>query len=291
MSFDCRNFEEVLEAYLDGELTGRDTNVAREHLRTCADCHELAKIAGAPVEAAPDLTTQVLERTSGSSCDRARQNLCEYVDGRAETVDAELIRMHLSSCEDCAALSVVMAELVTDLPSLAEIDPGEQFTAEVLARTAPAIPPTRDRSVRWIEQLAQGWDRMIRRPRFALEGAYVMTVLLLVSLGVPGALLAEAPGKMVQTAKREIASPVQRTVVELGVTVSERAQQTVDTTGTKVAEEARATADGMADYSARVIEDLKTGVGTFWSRLASRQSNDDQNESPDNGDGQDGDGR
>ncbi|MBW2278169.1 MAG: zf-HC2 domain-containing protein, partial [Deltaproteobacteria bacterium] len=219
MSFDCRSFEDLLEAYLDGALTGGDALAAQEHLRTCGDCLDLARIAGGPVESIPDLTARVLERTSGSSCDSAQQGLCDYVDGQAAAVDAELIRMHLSSCEDCAALSVVITELATDLPLLARIDPGEQFTAEVLARTTP----TRDRSPRWVEQLAQGWDRLIRRPRFAFEGAYVMTVLLLVTLGVPGALLAEAPGKMVQTAKREIASPVQRTVVELGVTVSERA--------------------------------------------------------------------
>jgi predicted anti-sigma-YlaC factor YlaD len=287
MSLDCRSFEDLLEAYLDGTLTGSDALAAREHLRACAECLELAKIAGAPLETTPDLAAGVLERTSGATCDSARQDLCDYVDGRTEALDAELIRMHLSGCEDCAALSVVMAELATDLPLLAEIDPGERFTAEVLARTTPVVA----RSARWLGQLVRSWDRMIRRPRFALEGAYVMTVLLLVILGVPGALLAEAPSKMVQTAKREIASPVQRTVVELGVTVSERAQQTLDTAGTKVAEEAHATAGGMADYSSRLIEDLKTGVGTFWSRLASRQSNDDQNQSPDQGDGQDGEER
>ena len=287
MSFDCRSFEDVLEAYLDGTLTGRDARAARQHLRTCADCHELATIAGAPIEATPDLTAHVLERTSGSSCDHVRGSLCDHVDGRAEAVDAELIRMHLSNCEDCATLSIVLTELTAGLPSLAEIDPGEQFTAEVLARTAPS----RARSARWIEQFVEGWDRLIQRPRFALEGAYVMTVLLLVILGVPGALLAGAPAKMVETAKHEIASPVTRTVVELGVTVTERTKQTMDTTGAKVAEEAQAKAEGMAAYSKRMIENLKTGLGTFWSRLASRDANDDENESPDNGDSQDGGGR
>jgi predicted anti-sigma-YlaC factor YlaD len=287
MSFDCRRFEEVLEAFLDGTLTGQDALAAREHRRTCADCNELVEIAGAPMDAAPDLAAHVLAHTSGSPCDRASEGLCDLVDGRAAAVDVELIGMHVSNCEACSTLSNVLTELATDLPALAEMNPGERFTAEVLART---LPRGEDRP-NWIEQLVQGWNRLIRRPRFALEGAYVMTLLMLVILGVPGALLAGAPGKMAQTAKREIAEPVQQTVVELKATVSERAQQTLDTTGARVADEARSTANGLTAYSSRVFEKLKTGMGTFWSRLASGQANDDNNESSANDDGQDGDGR
>ncbi len=287
MSFDCRRFDKVLEAFLDGTLPAAEARAAQDHLRACADCHELALIAGAPIDAAPDLTAQVLARTSGQPCEGAKDNLCDYVDGRAADVDAELIRMHIASCADCAALGDVLVELTADLPLLAEIQLDERFTADVLARTAAG----RERSARWIEQLVQGWDRLIRRPRFALEGAYVLTILLLVFLGVPGALLAGAPGRVAETATREIASPVRQTVVELGVTFSERTRETLDTTGERVAVEAQATADDVAAYSVRMFEDLKIGMGTFWSRLASRQANDDENDSPDNGDGQDGDER
>ena len=76
-------------------------------------------------------------------------------------MDAELIRMHMAGCEACATLSNVLAELATDLPALAEMDPGERFTAEVLARTVPRSSET----PRWIGQLVQGWERLIRRPR------------------------------------------------------------------------------------------------------------------------------
>lgn len=287
MSFDCRRFEQALEAFLEGKLTGQDALAAREHLRTCSDCKELVEIAGAPMEEAPDLTANVLARTSGSACDSASEGLCDLVDGRAAAVDAELIRMHLSNCEACSTLSSVLTELAADLPALAEMHPGERFTAEVLARTLPHG----EEAPNWIEQLVQGWNRLIRRPRFALEGAYVMTLLMLVILGVPGALLAGAPGKVAQTAKREIAEPVQQTVVELKATISDRTQQTLDSTGARVADEARATADGMAAYSSRAFEKLKTGMGTFWSRLASGQANDDENESSTHDDSQDGDGR
>ena len=287
MSFDCRRFEDVLEAFLDGTLADADARAARAHLRTCPDCHELALIAGAPVQSAPDLTTQVLARTSGPSCERAKENLCEFVDGGAGTVEAELIRMHISACADCALLSNVLVELTTDLPLLAEIRLDERFTADVLARTIPAPRKT----ATWIDRLVQGLDQLMRRPRFAFEGAYVLTVLLLVVLGVPGALLAGAPSRVAETAARDIASPVRHTVVELGVTVSDRAQRTLDSTGARVTEEARATADDVTTFSARMFEDLKTGMGTFWSRLASTDANDDESNSPDDGDGQDGDER
>jgi predicted anti-sigma-YlaC factor YlaD len=284
MSFDCRSFEDLMEAFLDGTLTEREARAAREHLLACAACHELAEIAGAPVEAMPDLTAQVLARTSGSSCDHARNGLCAYVDGRAGAVDAELIRMHVAGCEACATLSNVLAELATDLPALAEMDPGERFTAEVLARTVPR----RSETPRWVEQIVQGWERLIRRPRFAAEGAYVMTLLMLVILGVPGALLAGAPGRVAQTATREIAVPVQKTVAELKTTVTDRAQKTLDSTGARVADEARVTADRLAAYSSHLLEDLKTGMGTFWSRLASGLASDDNNEPTADDESQDG---
>ena len=287
MSFDCRRFEGALEAFLDGTLAGSEARAAREHLQACADCHELALIATVTVDATPDLAEQVLARTSGPACERAKQRLCEYVDGQVGEVDAELIRMHVAGCADCATLSNVLVELTAELPLLVEIQPDERFTADVLARTAPG----RRKTARWIEQLVQGWDRLTRRPRFAFEGAYVLTVLLLVILGVPGALLAGAPSRVAETATRDIVSPVRQTVIELGVTVSDRARETLDTTGARVAEEARATVDDMAAYSTRMFEDLRIGMGTFWSRLASRQANDDENESPDDKDGQDGDGR
>jgi hypothetical protein len=79
-----------------------------------------------------------------------------------------------------------------------------------------------------------------------------------------------------QTATHEIAVPVQRSVVELKATV---------------ADEARATADGLAAYSSHLLEDLKTGMGTFWSRLASGLESDDKNEPSANDESQDGDGK
>jgi predicted anti-sigma-YlaC factor YlaD len=287
MSVDCRRFERIMEAFLDGTLTEPEARAAQEHLRRCADCRELAEIAGAPPEAAPDLTAAVLARTTGSSCGHAREGLCDYVDGRAGSVDAELIRMHVSNCEACATLSNVLTELAADLPALAEMHPDERFTADVLARTLPRGKKT----PRWIEQLLQSWDRLLQRPRFALEGAYVMTLLMLVVLGVPGALLAGAPGRVARAATHEIAEPVQQTVVELKATVSERAQQTLESTGTRAADEARSAADGVAAYSSRVFGKFRTGMGTFWARIASGQANDEENESSANDDGQDGDER
>jgi anti-sigma factor RsiW len=287
MKDDCRRFEANLEAFLDGRLSPGETRAAREHILDCANCRELVEIAGGAGEAPPELAADVLERTSGSPCDHARQALCEYVDGQADAVATELMRMHLSGCEACSALANVLVELSADLPALAQLDPGESFTAGVLALTLPS-PVERPG---WIDRARQGWTRLVRRPRFALEGAYVMTLLLLVALGVPGALLAGAPTRLALTARHEIASPVQESVVGLRAEVSEHAQRALDATESKLSAEARATADGMTSYTTQTIDKLKISFGTFWTRLASRQTNDDENGSPSSGDDQDGDAR
>ena len=85
-----------------------------------------------------DLVGSILERTSGSPCPRAREGLAERGLGQAaDPVGEELLRAHLETCEQCAALSRVLAGLEETLPLLAEIEPGEEFTAQVLARTPP----------------------------------------------------------------------------------------------------------------------------------------------------------
>ena len=62
-------------------------------------------------------------------------------------------------------------------------------------------------------------------------------------------------------------------------------------TRSRLAAEAQATADGMATYTTHTFGKIGSAFGTFWSRLASSQTNDDENASPGNGDDQDGDGR
>ena len=61
-----------------------------------------------------------------------------------------------------------------------DLDPGAAFTARVIAATSRMRPP-RAKPAAW----RRGWDALVGRPRFAIEAAYVLTVLLVLLAGGP----------------------------------------------------------------------------------------------------------
>lgn len=199
----CRELERLLEAWLAGELSAPERAACERHLATCGECRELAELAGwaeSPgtvlgTEPAPDLVAGVLERTTGSACARVREELVPLVDGELPGSLHELVELHLASCPGCQELRRLLAELADDLPLLAEVDPGPDFVESVLERTVRADRPrssaaagavagvgrdraswgTLDRLRRW---WAATWPALVRRPRFALEAAYVLALVL-----------------------------------------------------------------------------------------------------------------
>ncbi len=181
---DCRSFQDRLEDFVDGLLAESDRRAADEHLLGCPTCREVAEILqtaseAMPREPSPDLTAAILQRTSGSPCESTRDLLCDLVDESLTPVDAGLVRLHLDACGECSALTGAIARLTEELPELAEIEPDASFVDEVLARTLP----WRRRLVRRFPVLADLGTRMVRRPRFALEAAYVCTVVLVLAVG------------------------------------------------------------------------------------------------------------
>ena len=181
---DCRSFHDRLEDFIDGRLTTSDRRTADEHQLGCPSCREVVEIlmaasAAIPREAPPDLTRAILERTSGSACESSRDLLCDFADQSLAPVDAELVRLHLDDCGECSALTGAIARLTEELPELAELAPDAAFVDDVLARTLP----WRHRLRRRFPVLADLGGRMVRRPRFALEAAYVCTVVLMLAVG------------------------------------------------------------------------------------------------------------
>jgi predicted anti-sigma-YlaC factor YlaD len=181
---DCRSFHDRLEDFVDERLTTSDRRAADEHLQVCSSCREVAEImltaSGAmPREASPDLTRAILERTSGSACESSRDLLCDFVDQSLASVNAELVRLHLDDCGECSALTGAIARLTEELPELAEIEPDTAFVDDVLGRTLP----WQRRLARRFPALADFGKHMVRRPRFALEAAYVCTVVLVLAVG------------------------------------------------------------------------------------------------------------
>ncbi len=131
-------------------------------------------------------TQAVLARTTGPACARARDLLGSRPDTTLESATAALLDGHLAGCDDCRAIETALADARAVLPSLVEVDPGPAFTDAVLQVTT-----VRDAARRRAAAAPVGWwTRLVRRPRFSLELAYVATILFVLAAGNPSLLAA-----------------------------------------------------------------------------------------------------
>jgi hypothetical protein len=181
----CQDFDRRLEALLDGACGEGEWLEAESHLAGCPRCRALLEGAAGrgPVldEAGQaSLTASVMRKTAGDACGSARDRLCGFVDGVLEPFDRDLVAGHLSCCAPCAALADALARSAAVLPSFAALTPPGPFVFGVLAATSfrPAEPSVLDR-------LGERLRRAAMRPRFSLEVAYVLTLLLAIVFGNP----------------------------------------------------------------------------------------------------------
>lgn len=221
----CRDFERRLEDWVDGRLASADGAACDRHLAECPRCRELAALAGGPDRGAsrvpeppPDLAPEILARTSGAACERARERLAPLVDpsedGPLPEAERAVLELHLEACADCRALRAELVALGEDLPRLAELDPGPGFVEGVLARTShrrAAAARLAERLRRLGDRLGSGLlPRLVRRPRFAWEAAYVAVLLLtplIASAGSPDAA-AQAVERLGRAGGATVASAV-----------------------------------------------------------------------------------
>lgn len=205
---ECARFETLLEALLDGALPPAEAALCQEHVAGCPACGELLELAGLAarsIEEKPpvDLAARVLAATSGAVCGSSRERLPARVDGALARTEGEIVDLHLATCDDCRALARVLVELGRDLPTMAELTPDLAFTRDVLAATLPVAARLR----RWWRAT---WPRWVRRPRFAWEAAYVVTLILTLLVTLPGSPAAALPSKALALARSEpprIAAP------------------------------------------------------------------------------------
>jgi len=201
MNMDCQRLEQILEDLLDGTATPAVRTEAQAHLLSCERCRELDALvrdAGLALPEAPaELTSAVLERTSGSPCAQAHSLLCEQADGLLRGVDAELLELHRDHCGDCGDLGVALVRLKEDLPALALADPGPQFAKQVMAATLPLGR----RLARLGRRVREGWERITQRPRIAWEGGYVGALVLFLIFGAPASPLSALPGEALALAQ------------------------------------------------------------------------------------------
>lgn len=128
-------------------------------------------------EAALDLTRAILARTSGSPCLRLQDLACAFVDGELDAGQHDLAQSHLEHCEACSALVAALVECQATLPQLVEVNPGPWLTQRVLRATVHQPPPRFD--------LNHAWQRLMHRPRIALEAAYLGAAASLMGIYLP----------------------------------------------------------------------------------------------------------
>jgi len=157
----------------------------QEHASACESCRRwCATFAeGAElwrVETGADLAMPVMAATGGAPCDRARELLASSRDMVLDPTDTSLLAAHAARCVECRTFAATLASIADALPTLAEWDPGPGFAAAVLARTSlrPAEPS-------WGDWRRAAWQRLVQRPRFAWEAAYVVTLCWLLIFGHP----------------------------------------------------------------------------------------------------------
>lgn len=153
-----------------------------------------------------DFVRNVLDRTTGSPCERATSLLPGLVDHQLVGMDRQLVQAHLEHCAGCRSVAVTLGWLGTLLPDMAELDPGSEFTAAVVARTSGAVTPA-EKAARagvatgpagLVDRLGRWWEQQILKPQFALQFAYVATVVLVLLTALPISPFKGTPEKALQ---------------------------------------------------------------------------------------------
>ncbi len=145
----------------------------------------------------------VLGRTTGGACGRAAEQLSDLMDDRLEGMDRQLVQAHLEHCTDCRELAITLGWLNPLLPQMAEIQPGPEFLAGVLARTSAAAQPVVHSEhptglAGAMDRVGQWWAQRIIRPEFSLQVAYAATVVLVLLTSLPGSPLRGVPGQALE---------------------------------------------------------------------------------------------
>ncbi len=256
----CSDFEGRLEALAEGRLGDRAAQDCREHAARCSACSELLFLAGlGPTEGSVvDLTPAVLAATSGSLCEAVQGQLADVESGvgvaGAATYD-EALASHLDHCPECEAIAGVLHGLPRELPALAEVRAPYGFVAAVLRRT---LPPT----TRWRRRCATAWQDWVRRPRFATELAYALTVALLILVGNPATPLSA----MSDTARRALprgedlaqrVAPLESKLEQYGESIGHSPAVRVFVAG---AEWSQDRVDDLWQSTSRALSDLEAGL-------------------------------
>ena len=190
----CARFEELLFDWLDGELGATQVEAMTVHMDTCASCRELHTLAAADtgelLMAPDDLLMEIMSASGVDTCDCARGRLVEHEQTDLGALDP-VLAMHVESCAECGSLHRALSLLQEDLPRLAELEPDPGFIDSVMRATVAA------------PRMADWWQRLLARPRLALEGAYVGTLIVALTLVTPAAAFTQVPARVIKELRED----------------------------------------------------------------------------------------
>ena len=269
MKIDCQSLLERMEGVRNGTLTGEERRAAEEHLVDCAACRGVLH-----VEPPADLTDAILARTTGRTCESAHRRLCDHVDRLLEPLDGELVGRHLDTCRECAGLASALERMAHDLPLLAELQPDDRFVGDVLARTSAQ----RAKRLDWAARIGGIWEQLVQRPRFALEGAYIGTFVLVLLIGIPSSPLAGVADKAIRLANVNPVVELTEQMVRVEADVAGRVSQAWSSGTSTVLGTSRQVAGDVGRFSEDTFNTVTGKIGTLWDQLASDQEQSDQSQ-------------
>ncbi len=267
---DCRTLEQQLDALVAASSTDRAPEAAgldaeaRDHLAGCVRCRQLYEVALGRLDvlgegAGRRLTESIVAQTTGSSCARAAEMLPELFDNALSAAETELVHLHLQHCAPCAQLHETLAWIAGALPELAEIAPDAAFVDDVLRVTSRAQLPV---ALRAQSRLRKWWQQMMARPRFALELAYSVAVVVALLCGTPLSPLRGTPGKVLSSVQLRpdlVLQTAAGPVGAVGAFLGSAGTHLWDATAGRLAD---ATGGARADWRAR-----RAGIDAGWSLL------------------------
>lgn len=152
------------------------------HLLSCTDCLDYyAARCGTSKQESSQLGAAIIAATSGDNCDTARLMLAANLDkdnpGEGE-IDT-FLQAHVDDCPSCQSVATSMERLTQQLSPLQSLKPPAGFTATVLSRTSgKRISASR----RWSMSILVD---LVRRPRFAAEAAFTLTLIWVLIFDLP----------------------------------------------------------------------------------------------------------
>ena len=177
----CTQFNQLLQNTNSGNETAPLSPEAEQHLQRCERClsHWVEHLTST-AEYQPDdkRIVDTLLAMGLNPCGKAQLQLEDYLNHNLSRSSAELVDQHLQHCQHCAGLLLILANMETQLPSMAALEAPINFSENVIALTTG--PNTEQRT-----QEKTMVVKLLKRPRFAMEGAYLATLLWVFLLGVP----------------------------------------------------------------------------------------------------------